>query len=429
MTGRPGKCPWKNHSVAVTALMPTIRFSAGSYSTIRSTRRNGHRCGMSPSMILVENGAAIEGSAPMVWVVASVTAGSGCGRDECAAGRPDATRDSMQGCIARARRPGATRRPGPGSTSCARLRGEERGATDAIEQVRRELALEERLGGEQRAMDLHVGHDTLDDELVERRPATRDRRLSRRPPDDELAQQAVVERRHLVALVRVAVEPDARPAGRVEALDGPGPRAEVVLGVLGVDPELDRVAALRDVRLREPQRLARRDPDLRRDEVDAGQHLGDGMLDLDPPVDLDEVGVPVGVHEKLQRPVVLVAGRDDRLDRPLGELPPGGLRHRRRRALLEDLLVAALDGAVALPHVHAVPEPVDGDLDLDVAVVLEPSLEVQRVVAERRASLRSADRQPGREPPGRADHPHALAAPARRWLDEDRVPDPIRLLE
>jgi hypothetical protein len=51
--------------------------------------------------------------------------------------------------------------------------------------------------------------------------------------------------------------------------------------------------------------------------------------------------------------------------------------------------VAALDRAVALAEVDAVTEAVDGDLDLDVAVVLEPLLQVQRVVAERgRASER-----------------------------------------
>src|SRR4051794_29716192 len=203
--------------------MPTIRFSAGSYSTIRSTRRNGHRCGMSPSMILVENGAAIEGSAAMVWVVASVTAGSGCGRDECAAGRPDATRDSMQGCIARGLRVRriASSRPRRGA-SCPRLGGEERGAAHAIEEVGREPPVEERLGGEQRAMDLHVGHNALDHELVEGGSAPGDRRLAGRTPDDELAEKAVVERRDLVALVGMTVEPDARAAGRVGALDGPG---------------------------------------------------------------------------------------------------------------------------------------------------------------------------------------------------------------
>src|ERR1019366_10486369 len=50
MTGSPGKWPWKNHSVALTALIPTIHRAPSSYSMIRSTRRNGQRCGISPSI-------------------------------------------------------------------------------------------------------------------------------------------------------------------------------------------------------------------------------------------------------------------------------------------------------------------------------------------------------------------------------------------
>src|ERR1035437_9645443 len=50
MIGWPGKCPWKNHSVAVPDLRPTIRFASASYSTIRSTSRNGQRCGISFSI-------------------------------------------------------------------------------------------------------------------------------------------------------------------------------------------------------------------------------------------------------------------------------------------------------------------------------------------------------------------------------------------
>src|SRR5688500_6491882 len=155
MTGRPGKWPWKNHSVAVTALMPTMRFSAGSYSTMRSTRRNGQRCGIRPSMTEVESGAAIDGVAPSgvaagaVSMVASVTAGSMRGRDQCAAGPPQTARRSLQACTTR------------GSRAC--LRGEEGGAADAVEEVRREPALEERLGGEQRAVDLDVRDHALDD--------------------------------------------------------------------------------------------------------------------------------------------------------------------------------------------------------------------------------------------------------------------------
>ena len=165
-----------------------------------------------------------------------------------------------------------------------------------------------------------------------------------------------------------------------------------MLRILGVDPELDRVAADRDVGLAEPERLAGRDPDLRRHEVDPGQHLGHRVLDLDPAVDLDEVEVAVVVDEELERPDVLVAGRDDRPDRPLAQLGPGRLGQGRRRGLLEDLLVAALDGAVALAEVDPVAVAIDRDLDLDVAVLVEPALEVERVVAERRAAPRTGRR-------------------------------------
>ena len=151
------------------------------------------------------------------------------------------------------------------------------------------------------------------------------------------------------------------------------------------------MAAELDVGLAEAERLAGRDPDLGRDEVDAGEHLGHRVLDLDPAVDLDEVEVAVAVDEELERADVLVAGRDDRPDRPVAELGPGRRRQGRRRALLEDLLVAALDGAVALAEVDAVAVAVDRDLDLDVAGLVEPLLEVQRVVAERGPRLGPAD--------------------------------------
>ena len=67
-----------------------------------------------------------------------------------------------------------------------------------------------------------------------------------------------------------------------------------------------------DVRLAEAERLAGGDPDLGGDDVDAGQHLGHRVLDLDPAVDLDEVEVAVRVDEELERADVLVAGGDRR---------------------------------------------------------------------------------------------------------------------
>ena len=64
---------------------------------------------------------------------------------------------------------------------------------------------------------------------------------------------------------------------------------------------------MHDVVLRERQRLAGGDADLRLDQVDAGDHLGHRMLDLDAGVDLDEVEVVVLIDEELDRAGVGVA--------------------------------------------------------------------------------------------------------------------------
>ena len=131
--------------------------------------------------------------------------------------------------------------------------------------------------------------------------------------------------------------------------------------------------------------LAGGDAELLADEVDAGDLLGDGVLDLEAGVDLEE--------EELARVVV-----DQELDRARRRVPDGpgqaegGLAHRgahglvdhRRRRLLDDLLVAALDRALALAEVHEGAVAVAEDLDLDVAGPGDVALEEDPVVAERR---------------------------------------------
>ena len=128
-------------------------------------------------------------------------------------------------------------------------------------------------------------------------------------------------------------------------------------------------------------------------------------------------------------PDVLVAGRHHGPHRALREVGPGRLREGRRGRLLEDLLVAALDRAVALAEVDAVAVAVDRDLDLDMAVLVQPLLEVQRVVAEGRLGLASADAEHRFELARRAHHAHAFAPATGRRLDEDRVADPVGLAQ
>ena len=66
----------------------------------------------------------------------------------------------------------------------------------------------------------------------------------------------------------------------------PGRGQEVAAGVLAVDPELDRVRVRLGVVVAE--RLAVGDAELLAHEVDAGDLLGDRVLDLEPGVDLEE---------------------------------------------------------------------------------------------------------------------------------------------
>ena len=137
------------------------------------------------------------------------------------------------------------------------------------------------------------------------------------------------------------------------------------------------------------------DQDLGADDVDAGDLLGHGMLDLHPRVDLDEEEVArVAVHQELDGAGALVVGgagdpqaeRADMLALLLGQVG--------RRGALDDLLVAPLHRAVALPEVIDRPVLVAEDLHLDVAGVEDHLLEVALAVAEGVQRLAPALRAP-----------------------------------
>ena len=104
---------------------------------------------------------------------------------------------------------------------------------------------------------------------------------------------------------RHGVDADAGPERRNEAGERAGRGQEVARGILGVQPHLDRVAAKLGSAGR-GQALAGRDSKLPLGEVDAGKELGDGVLDLEAGVHLDEVE-PIRGEEELERPGAAVA--------------------------------------------------------------------------------------------------------------------------
>ena len=133
-------------------------------------------------------------------------------------------------------------------------------------------------------------------------------RARRRPCRHLFEQRIVVAGDHRAGIGGAAVEPDAEAGGAAIGGDAAVVRDEVLLGILGRDAALQRVAVEPDLRLRRhargrrADRLAFEDVDLRLDDVDAGDLLGDGVLDLDARIDLDEVELAgVGIHQELDR--------------------------------------------------------------------------------------------------------------------------------
>ena len=134
-------------------------------------------------------------------------------------------------------------------------------------------------------------------------------RLGRR---DDLRDHRIVVHRHLAAFDDAGVDADAGHARLAVAQQPAGLRQESLRRILGVDARFDRVAALADRLLRPRQRLAGGDEQLRAHEIDAGDLLGDRMLDLQARVHLEEVEprrVAVALDEELDRAGVAVAGR------------------------------------------------------------------------------------------------------------------------
>src|SRR5258708_38957409 len=118
-----------------------------------------------------------------------------------------------------------------------------------------------------------------------------------------------------------------------------------------------------DVALHEVELAAGGDADLLQDEIDVGDLLGHRMLDLDARVHLDEVEGAVLVQE-LDGADAEIAEVAHGLGHGLADHAAGGGVERRRGAFLPDLLMAALQRAIALAEMDGAAAAVAQHLDL-----------------------------------------------------------------
>src|SRR5579871_5192549 len=138
-------------------------------------------------------------------------------------------------------------------------------------------------------MQRNRGVDSLHDELTERALCTRHGFFAVLTVGDELGDERVVVWRDNAFGVLRGIDADAVASGYIEGRDLAGRGCEL-LRMLGVDAALDGVAADFELRRKNVFKLfSRCDAELRLDHVDAGDGFGDGVLDLDAGVHLDEV--------------------------------------------------------------------------------------------------------------------------------------------
>ena len=128
--------------------------------------------------------------------------------------------------------------------------------------------------------------------------------------------------------------------------------------------------------------LAGGDPDHLLDEIDAGDEFGHRMLDLEPRIHLQEIEAPVLPGDELDGAGAVVADRLGERDRLLAHLGARLRVEQRARRFLDDLLVAALDRALALAEIDDVAVLVAQNLDFDVARIGDELLDEDAVVAE-----------------------------------------------
>ena len=106
------------------------------------------------------------------------------------------------------------------------------------------------------------------------------------------------------------------------------------------------------------------------------------MLDLDPRVHLEEEVLALTREKTLDRARRAIADGARGLDRDPADLCPERVVDRRRRRLFDELLMAALDRAIALAEVDDPVVAVGEHLYLDVAWILQVPLDIDDGVGE-----------------------------------------------
>jgi hypothetical protein len=314
------------------------------------------------------------------------------------------------------------------------LDGGERAAVDHLDAGGRDLEGLERTRGVLGASQSSIGGD--DTELFEVGLDATDAEVDKgfgegsqcgfagRAGHDDLGEERVVVRADLGTRYDPGVDAGGRRRSPFHEPTGRGSVADP--GILGVDTGLERATVETGRTLDEGTDLAGSAQDHPLDEVDAGDRLGNGVLDLKSRVDLEERRLlAVGVIDELDCARRSVRDRASQSDGGFDERCPNGVGQARSGGLLDHLLVAALQRAVAVAEGDDLAESVAEHLDLDVTGVVDIALEEDAGIGEVGGGERRDGRERGDEFVGAPAESHADAAAPGRALEHDRESDPL----
>ncbi len=214
------------------------------------------------------------------------------------------------------------------------------------------------------------------------------------------------------------IEADAQPAGHDQLFDPPRRRPKVLGWIFGIDSAFDGRPVQLDVFLSKRQRFPAGDANLGFDQVDPGHHFGHGMFHLDPRVDLDEVKVSLGIHDKFHGPGIGIVGCLNQANGSGAHGLSGIVRQLRSGAFLDQFLVAALEGAIPFPEVDNISMVIGDNLDLDVPRSLHVFFQVDATVAEGRFRFDASLLDGLFEGQIIERHAHALASAAGGGFDQ-----------
>src|ERR1017187_379727 len=260
---------------------------------------------------------------------------------------------------------------------------------------------------------------SLHNEHSQRTAHARDRFTAILAANHQLGNERVIVRRNCAFGVGGRVDSHTRPSWRIEGGDLPR-RGRELLRMLGVDAAFDGVPTMHDGALQYVgQLLARGDHDLTLHQVHVGDHFGDRMLHLNTRIHLDEVEPAVLIHQEFDGAGIVVADLAQRFAEDVSDFLAQFRRHPHRRGLFEQLLMAALNRALALSQTDNVAVLVPQDLKFNVTRILDIALQIEITVAEGGRGLRLRLAVEHRQFVFVADNAHTPSAPARRGFYDD----------